>query len=99
MPICRGLADHDPTPLAPSRSVTATDEAEHREEMADHAAEHEEVPHRVRVFARLPDVERHAAGVQEAARDDPCNLTGREALAQGLDRHNDQPSHAEIERG
>ena len=48
-------------------SPRALDHAQHRDEVAGDAAEHEQVPHGVRVAPRFPDVERHAAGVQQAA--------------------------------
>ena len=57
-----------------SASAAAADQAQHRDEVTGNAAQHEQVPDRVRVAARLPDVERHAAGVQQAAGDYPGEL-------------------------
>ena len=81
-------------------SARAPHQAEHRREMAGHAAEHEQVPHRVRV-ASATSRRRTARRRCKPGRRRAIQASSRSVsvVAQRLDRDDDQPAHAEIERG
>src|SRR5512146_3533866 len=84
-------------PLASARTRQSV--PQHRQEMTGAAAEHEEMPDRVAVSRPLPDIEQHAAGVEQAAGEQPAEAGRRKRRGERADDEDGEPAHAEVEQG
>lgn len=66
------------------------------EVLANAAAQHEQMPHRVHVMDLVQRVKGHAARIQHAARRQQDDAAQGQALHQRLDGENDHPSHGQV---
>src|SRR4051812_36417351 len=79
--------------------AASRDEAEDRQEMRSTPPQHEEMPDPMAMRVLLvEEIEQHADGIDDAARQKPLETLGADRSRERLERHDADPPHEEIDR-